>query len=146
MGETDEAEVPMAWFWAESVAEDLILRMDSPAPLNPFGFRATHNVLSLTMLLSGIARCAHDLAVGQLEVIRDLVSMGGTWVDWCDSRLSDADAPAPCLALAQRAWRWLLLTSPPSEWQLPPNRGAGCKVGLMHARRAVNAQLSRRLG
>lgn len=145
MGDADEADVPMAWFWAGSVAEDLILRMDSPAPLSPFGFRATHNVLSLTMLFSGIASSAHDLAIEQLEVIRDLVSMGGAWVGWCDSRLGDADAPAPCLGLARRAWRWLLLTSLPSEWELPSNRGAACRVGLMHARRAVNTRLSRRL-
>jgi hypothetical protein len=143
MADTDEVEVPMAWFWAENVAEDLVTRMDTPASLNAFGFRAARYVLALTMLFTGIASDADELSIDQLERIRDLVSGGGVWLDWCDARLDDADAAAPCLGFANRALAWLLLASPPSESKLPRSSGAGCRVGLIHALRAVDARLSR---
>ena len=132
----------MAWFWAESAAEDLIARMDSPAPLNTFGFQATRTVLSLTMLFTGIASRADELSLGQLELMRDLVCTSGAWMNWCDSRLDQGDAPAPSLCLARRAWRWLLTASPPSSWLLPRNRSTGCRIGLIHAQMAVDTQLS----
>jgi hypothetical protein len=144
MADTDEVEVPMAWFWAEHVAEDLVTQMDSPVPLNAFGFRAASNVLGLTMLFTGIASDADELSIDQLERIRDLVSAGSVWLDWCDARLDDADVPAPCLGFASRALGWLLLASPLSESKLQRSAGAGCRVGLMHALRAVDARLSRR--
>src|SRR5580700_1518233 len=114
MANTDELEVPMAWFWAQHAAEDLITRMGTPLPPATFEFQATREVLALTLLFTGIANRAHELSLDQMELIRDLVFSGGPWLGWCASRLDAADTTARNLRLANLAWEWLLLAIPPS--------------------------------
>ena len=150
MDRTDEPEVPMAWLWAEYAAEDLIARTGSPSPSAIFEFRAARDVLALTMLFTGMASRAHDPSTEQLELIRDLVCAGVGWLDWCDSRLDAADADVPSVQLARQAWQWLLLSrllpAPPgadAAYADPVARrfGAGCRIGLEHARRIVHTCL-----
>jgi hypothetical protein len=142
MTDADELEVPMAWFWAEHLAQDLITPTGSPSLLNGFEFLAARAVLALTLLFSGIADRAGQLSGDQLELIRDLISSGGPWLDWCDSRLGAADTPTPCLEFAQRAFCWLLLVSPVSKGQAEQSPGTGCRVGLKQAQRAVDTRLT----
>jgi hypothetical protein len=151
MGSTDELEVPMAWLWAEYAAEGLIARTGSPLPSAIFEFRAARDVLALTMLFTGIADRAHDLSIDQLELVRDLVCAGGPWLTWCDSRLDAADTAAPSVRLARQAWHWLLMSRLlPAPRQADPayadraaqRFGAGCRIGLEHARRIVDTCLT----
>jgi hypothetical protein len=142
MTDANELEVPMAWFWAEHLAEELIAPTDGPPLLNGFDFLAARAVLALTLLFTGIADRADQLSGDQLELIRDLISSGGPWLNWCDFRLDAADTPAPCLELAHRAFRWLLLISPSSKGRVEQSPGAGCRVGLKLARRAVDTRLT----
>jgi hypothetical protein len=125
MTDADELEVPMAWFWAEHLAEDLIAPTGGPS-----------------LLFTGIADHATQLSGDQLELIRDLISSGGPWLNWCDFRFDAVDTPTPCLELAQRAFRWLLLVSPTSEGQAEQSPGTGCRVGLKQARRTVDTRLT----
>jgi hypothetical protein len=138
---TDEMWAPMAWFWAEYLAEDLIALMDSPSLLDPFEFLAARAVLALTLLFTGIANRATQLSGDDLELVRDLISSGGPWLNWCDARSNAADTPEPCRQLARRALRWLLLASPDSDREKQQSPGTGCRVGLKHAQRAVHARL-----
>jgi hypothetical protein len=142
MTSTDDLEVPMAWFWAEHLAEDLIWSVDSPSPPNSFEVVMARAVLALTLLFTGIAEHGGQLSDDELELIWDLILSGGPWLDWCDSRIDAADLPAPCLELAIRAFRWLLLASPPSDGETKQSPGTGCRVGLKHARQAVHARLT----
>lgn len=143
MTDADELEVPMAWFWAEHLAEDLIAPTGGSSVPKAFEFLAARAVLALTLLFTGIADHAGQLSGDQLELIRDLISSGGPWLDWCDSRLEAADTPTPCLELAQRAFRWLLLASPSSEGQAAEQSpGTGCRLGLKQAQRAVDTRLT----
>jgi hypothetical protein len=145
MADTGELEIPMAWFWAGHVAEDLITRMGNPLSPGTFEFQAAHDVLALTMLFTDIASRPGELSADQLELIRDLVSIGGLWLCWCDYRLDAADRPAPSLWLARQAWRRLLLSSPPLDWRdatVARRPGAGCRIGLRYALEAVDARLT----
>jgi hypothetical protein len=141
MTDADELEVPMAWFWAEHLAEDLIAPTTGPS-LGGFEFLAARAVLALTLLLTGIADHAGQLSDDQLELVRDLISAGGPWLNWCDFRFDAADTPTPCVELAHRAFRWLLLVSPTSEGRAEQSPGTGCRVGLKHAQQAVATRLA----
>ena len=142
MTDADELEVPMAWFWAEYLAEDLIAPTGGPSLLDGFEVLAARAVLALTLLFTGIADHATQLSGDQLELIRDLISSGGPWLNWCDSRFDAADTPTPCLELAQLAFRWLLLVSPTSNGQPEQSPGTGCRVGLKQARRVLDTRLT----
>jgi hypothetical protein len=142
MTDADELEVPMAWFWAEHLAVDLITPTGGLSLEYDCGFMAARVVLALTLLFTGIADHASDLSGDQLELIRDLISSGGPWLNWCDSRFDAADTPAPCLELARQAFRWLLLVSPTSKEQAEQSPGTGCRVGLKRAQRAVDTRLT----
>ncbi|MEZ7002316.1 hypothetical protein [Streptomyces sp. AD55] len=110
----DELTVPMAWLYAEYIADEL-LRTGDLMPPTSFEFRAGRDALALTVFLSG--------ADGELCGIR-VVTRLGTWLDltaydrpwhtWVDRRLAEVGAAAPTggrtapdLALARAAWRWL---------------------------------------
>jgi hypothetical protein len=151
MTDKEQLDVPMAWLWAEQAGADLITHTDSSLSPATFEFRAARDVLALTMLLAGIASRADDLSASQLEFIRDLLSAGGPWLDWCDSRLDVADPAVPDLRLARQAWQWLLrgqLLLAPQQADLAPafqaaaRPGAGCRIGLKQARRVIGAHLT----
>jgi hypothetical protein len=77
MTSTDDLEVPMAWFWAEHLAEDLIWSVDSPSPPNSFEVVMARAVLALTLLFTGIAEHGGQLSDDELELIWDLILSGG---------------------------------------------------------------------
>jgi Fe-S cluster assembly iron-binding protein IscA len=148
----DELEVPMAWLCAEQTAEHLMTCVDAAMLPDTFEFRAACNVLTLTLLLSGLCYRAASLPTRQAISIGDLISAGELWLGWCDSQLSAPSAVATAdLRLARSAWRWLvqgrLLLAPDeaelddahAAWTRP---GAGCRIGLRQARRIIDTCLA----
>ncbi|MBQ0826052.1 hypothetical protein [Streptomyces tagetis] len=110
----DELTVPMAWLYAEYIADEL-LRTGDLMPPTSFEFRAGRDALALTVFLSG---SDEDLCgirvVTRLETWLDLTAYDQPWHTWVDRRLAEAEAAtpaggrtAPDLALARAAWRWL---------------------------------------
>jgi len=76
MTDADELEMPIAWFWAEHLAEELITPMSGPSLLSRFEFLAARAVLALALLFTGIADHGDQLSSDQLELIRDLIPSG----------------------------------------------------------------------
>jgi hypothetical protein len=139
-------DVPIAWLWAEQTAEDLIAASDGPVSPAAFEFRATRDVLALTVFLTGVA--AHStVPTRHLAVIRERLSGTSEWLAWCTSRL---DGPvisthAANLCLARKAWLWLRRSRMLDAAALAAtaccdtvtSAGAGRHLGLHHARRIV---------
>jgi hypothetical protein len=102
-------EVPILWLWAEKMAEDMIVASEGRAPQATFEFRATRDVLTLTLLLADVHRSSADLPVDCLELTRDHLSVTPRWLVWCGSRLDapNVAAGASDIRLARDAWRWL---------------------------------------
>ncbi|MEU2248430.1 hypothetical protein [Streptomyces sp. NPDC019224] len=99
--------VPMAWLYAEYLADELLRTGDlmEPATLE---YRAGRDALALTIfLLDGAVTEA--LPAARVDELRLLTASGTPWRRWVCERLH---APAPGrtdadLALARAAWRWL---------------------------------------
>ncbi|MFG2883578.1 hypothetical protein ACGFYV_14965 [Streptomyces sp. NPDC048297] len=110
----DELAVPMAWLYAEYIADEL-LRTGDLMPPTSFEFRAGRDALALTVFLSdtdGELSCIR--VVSQLETWLSLTQYDQPWRDWVHERLAEltaeaarSAAPAPDLALARDAWHWL---------------------------------------
>ncbi|WP_330454857.1 MULTISPECIES: hypothetical protein [unclassified Streptomyces] len=102
-----ELPVPMAWMYAEYLADELLRTGDlmEPATLE---YRAGRDALALTIfLLDGAV--AGALPAARVDELRLLTAYGSQWRRWVCERLrspvrgcTDAD-----LALARAAWRWL---------------------------------------
>jgi len=109
-----ELAVPMAWLYAEYIADEL-LRSGDLMPPTSFEFRAGRDALALTIYLSDTDReLSGSQVVSQLENWLSLTAYDQPWQDWVDERLAAATAeavaaggPAPDLELAREAWRWL---------------------------------------
>jgi hypothetical protein len=112
----------MAWFTAEQTAHELIA---GRLPRSTFEYRATRDVLALTIYLS--PKSAHP------GLIRDRLDDG--WPAWCQARL--AEHP-DCLDLrfARAARRWLRQCLLGSSGPLTDTR-PGHQIGLMYARRTL---------
>lgn len=104
--------VPMAWMYAEYIADEL-LRTGDLMPPTTLEYRAGRDALALTIFLS-------DGAVGGARVVarmdewRLLTAYGSSWRSWVCERLDALDAADrtseasdPDLPLARSAWRWL---------------------------------------
>ncbi|MFI6638431.1 hypothetical protein [Streptomyces sp. NPDC050504] len=104
--------VPMAWMYAEYIADEL-LRTGDLMPPTTLEYRAGRDALALTIFLS-------DGAVGGPRVIarmdewRLLTEYGSSWRSWVCERLDAlvaadrvAEGRDPDLPLARSAWRWL---------------------------------------
>ncbi|GGS20650.1 hypothetical protein GCM10010252_69950 [Streptomyces aureoverticillatus] len=110
----DELTVPMAWLYAEYIADEL-LRTGDLMPPTSFEYRAGRDALALTIFLSdtqGELSCIR--VVSQLETWLCLTAHDQPWQEWVRERMDGlaADAmaargPAPDLVLAEAAWRWL---------------------------------------
>ncbi|MEU6086383.1 hypothetical protein ABZ865_06120 [Streptomyces sp. NPDC047085] len=110
----DELAVPMAWLYAEYIADEL-LRTGDLMPPTSFEFRAGRDALALTVFLSdtdGELSCIR--VISQLETWLSLTAYDQPWQDWVRERLAELAAaaagtgtPSPDLALALDAWRWL---------------------------------------
>lgn len=106
--------VPLAWFYAEYIADEL-LRTGDLMPPTSFEFRAGRDALALTVFLSDTdGELSGIRVISQLENWLSLTAREQSWQDWVRTRMAEltgrADgrgAPGPDLALAADAWRWL---------------------------------------
>ncbi|MEU5951571.1 hypothetical protein [Streptomyces sp. NPDC047525] len=109
-----ELAVPMAWLYAEYIADEL-LRTGDLMPPTSFEYRAGRDALALTIFLSDTrGELSGIRVVSQLETWLSLTAYDQPWLDWVGERMAvlTADAltsgePAPDLELADLAWRWL---------------------------------------
>ncbi|MET7289196.1 hypothetical protein [Streptomyces sp. NPDC005573] len=109
-----ELDVPMAWFYAEYIADEL-LRTGDLMPPTSFEFRAGRDALALTVFLSDTeGELSSVRVISQLETWLSLTAYDQPWQDWVRDRLAELTAeaarsavPSPDLALADDAWRWL---------------------------------------
>ena len=109
-----ELIVPMAWLYAEYIADEL-LRTGDLMPPTSFEFRAGRDALALTIFLSDTGGELSGIrVVTQLETWLSLTAYDQPWQDWVGERMSkltaeaaESGADAPDLALAEAAWRWL---------------------------------------
>ncbi|MEG3627963.1 hypothetical protein [Streptomyces poriticola] len=110
----DELTVPMAWFYAEYIAEEL-LRTGDLMPPTSFEFRAGRDALALTVFLADTeGELSGIRVVTQLETWLSLTAYDQPWHTWVRERLAEAVAhpavggrSAPDVELARAAWRWL---------------------------------------
>ncbi|MFD3497023.1 hypothetical protein ACFWWT_05920 [Streptomyces sp. NPDC058676] len=109
-----ELTVPMAWLYAEYIADEL-LRSGELMPPTSFEFRAGRDALALTIFLSDTdGELSGIQVVSQLENWLSLTAYDQPWQDWVSERMTaliaaeaTADGPSPDLDLARAAWRWL---------------------------------------
>ncbi|MEU6121584.1 hypothetical protein [Streptomyces sp. NPDC047123] len=109
-----ELAVPMAWLYAEYIADEL-LRTGDLMPPTSFEYRAGRDALALTIFLSNSeGELSGIRVISQLETWLTLTAYSQPWQDWVRERMelltkeaAAVAAPAPDLALADRAWRWL---------------------------------------
>ncbi|MFJ3670138.1 hypothetical protein ACIPSE_27155 [Streptomyces sp. NPDC090106] len=109
-----ELTVPMAWLYAEYIADEL-LRTGDLMPPTSFEFRAGRDALALTIFLSDTdGELSGIRVVSQLETWLSLTAYDQPWQDWVRERMArlaaeaiDAGGPDPDLDLAAAAWRWL---------------------------------------
>ncbi|MFJ8791841.1 hypothetical protein [Streptomyces sp. NPDC102462] len=106
--------VPVAWFYAEYIADEL-LRTGDLMPPTSFEFRAGRDALALTVFLSDTdGELSGIRVVTQLETWLTLTAYDQPWQDWVGERMAQlataaiaSGTPAPDLDLAAAAWRWL---------------------------------------
>jgi hypothetical protein len=109
-----ELTVPMAWLYAEYIADEL-LRTGDLMPPTSFEFRAGRDALALTIFLSDTdGELSGIRVVSQLETWLSLTAYDQPWQDWVRERMAglaveaiESGAPAPDLDLAEAAWQWL---------------------------------------
>ncbi|MEV7991737.1 hypothetical protein AB0O67_07425 [Streptomyces sp. NPDC086077] len=109
-----ELTVPMAWLYAEYIADEL-LRTGDLMPPTSFEFRAGRDALALTIFLSDTdGELSGIRVVSQLETWLSLTAYDQPWQDWVRDRMAEvateaveSGGPAPDLELAEAAWRWL---------------------------------------
>jgi hypothetical protein len=107
----DELVVPMAWLYAEYVADEL-LRGGDLMPPTSFEFRAGRYALALTVFLSDTdGELCGAQVVSRLETWLSLTAYDQPWREWVRERLTETTAgvrrPDADLVLARAAWRWL---------------------------------------
>jgi hypothetical protein len=112
-----ELVVPMAWLYAEYIADEL-LRTGDLMPPTSFEFRAGRDALALTIFLSDSDDELSGIrVVSQLDTWSSLTAYDQPWQAWVRARFAEreereepargAGAPSPDLELAAAAWRWL---------------------------------------
>ncbi|QEU90039.1 hypothetical protein [Streptomyces kanamyceticus] len=109
-----ELAIPMAWLYAEYIADEL-LRTGDLMPPTSFEYRAGRDALALTIFLSDSrGELSGIRVVTQLETWLSLTAYDQPWQDWVRDRMAlraeDAAATGaamPDLELADLAWRWL---------------------------------------
>ncbi|RFC70470.1 hypothetical protein [Streptomyces sp. AcE210] len=138
-----ELTVPMAWLYAEYIADEL-LRTGDLMPPTSFEFRAGRDALALTIFLSDTdGELSGIRVVSQLENWLSLTAYDQPWQYWVREHMArlaaqalDENRPSPDLELAEAAWRWLEetellapdLDSVPGRGPLPDEEGDGPQV------------------
>ncbi|MFF2959114.1 hypothetical protein ACFVT1_09395 [Streptomyces sp. NPDC057963] len=104
--------VPMAWMYAEYLADELLRTGDLMEP-STLEYRAGRDALALTIFLSDDGVDA-ALPAARMDELRLLTAYGAAWRGWVCERLDAPGAAGPAprstdpdLALARAAWRWL---------------------------------------
>ncbi|MFJ9210145.1 hypothetical protein [Streptomyces sp. L-9-10] len=106
--------VPMAWMYAEYIADEL-LRTGDLMPPTTLEYRAGRDALALTIFLSD-SSVGGPRVVARMEEWRSLTAYGTCWREWVCGRIDRLEAAAfeagreardPDLELAGAAWRWL---------------------------------------
>ncbi|MEU6014258.1 hypothetical protein ABZ826_09385 [Streptomyces sp. NPDC047515] len=105
--------VPMAWMYAEYIADELLRTGDLMEP-STLEYRAGRDALALTIFLSDDGAAA-ALPAARMDELRLLTAYGAAWRGWICDRLDALEASGgpgsggadPDLALARVAWRWL---------------------------------------
>jgi hypothetical protein len=140
--------VPVAWLCAQDSASALIAAGGHGWPRSSFESRAAHDVLALTVLLTGFGRTGGLPAPFELGVLQRLLMDDVEWAVWCQSVL-DGGAPGLTEAdvtAAGAAWQWLshgrLLGGTLVDLCSPCDpvsslHGVGVSVGVAEARKAV---------
>ncbi|MFB7709872.1 hypothetical protein [Streptomyces sp. NPDC056105] len=138
-----ELTVPMAWLYAEYIADEL-LRTGDLMPPTSFEFRAGRDALALTIFLSDTdGELSGIRVVSQLENWLSLTAYDQPWQYWVREHMArlaaralDENRPSPDLELAEAAWRWLEetellapdLDSVPGRGPLPDEEDDGPQV------------------
>ncbi|MFF1396144.1 hypothetical protein ACFVZD_20320 [Streptomyces sp. NPDC058287] len=138
-----ELTVPMAWLYAEYIADEL-LRTGDLMPPTSFEFRAGRDALALTIFLSDTdGELSGIRVVSQLENWLSLTAYDQPWQYWVREHMArlaaqalDENRPSPDLELAEAAWRWLEetellapdLDSVPGRGPLPDEEDDGAQV------------------
>lgn len=110
----DRLAVPMAWLYAEYIADEL-LRTGHLIPPGTIEFRAGRETLALTIYLSDNSDELSGIrVVSSLDEWLSLTTYGHPWETWVRERLADRTASErrsavvnPDLELALASWRWL---------------------------------------
>ncbi|MFF2327400.1 MULTISPECIES: hypothetical protein [unclassified Streptomyces] len=105
--------VPMAWMYAEYIADELLRTGDLMEPCT-LEYRAGRDALALTVFLSD-GTVPDALPAARMDELRLLTAYGAAWRGWVCDRLAALEAaPGPgaggtdCdTALARAAWQWL---------------------------------------
>ncbi|MFC8831183.1 hypothetical protein ACFT9I_38275 [Streptomyces sp. NPDC057137] len=109
--------VPMAWMYAEYIADEL-LRTGDLMPPTTLEYRAGRDALALTIYLSD-GPVGGPGGVARMAEWRTLTAYGTGWREWvchqldlletraCQAERSGTARPDPDLELALAAWRWL---------------------------------------
>ncbi|WP_030743621.1 hypothetical protein [Streptomyces sp. NRRL F-5135] len=127
--------VPMAWMYAEYVADEL-LRTGDLMPPTTLEYRAGRHALALTIFLSG-SPAGGPRSGARMAEWHSLTAYGTSWPEWVCARLDRLEALAfeaggtvrdPDLELAGAAWRWLEETEmlAPDLDAMGPTREAPC--------------------
>jgi hypothetical protein len=143
--------VPITWPCAQRTAARLIEQASTSPPVTAsFEYRATHDVLAVTILLASAATAAKDPCDDQLRAMKALLEHDVEWALWCSDVLSQAPVHLSVTDLgpAISAWTWLTRTCLLSEslshgpgacTVAATHPGAGLSIGVALARQSLSA-------
>ncbi|GJF35087.1 hypothetical protein KNE206_77870 [Kitasatospora sp. NE20-6] len=149
-------DVPLAWLCAQEAARRLIAAGTASWPRASFEYRATHDVLALTLILEGVTASffgptSHEIADLLVRLEDDVA-----WALWCQAELGSTGAAV--LSRSDRAFavatlRWLvssrLLAGSFQDSDDPCGasakcHGVGLSTGVAQAYRLLDEQRVRR--
>jgi hypothetical protein len=142
----DDSEVPVAWLSAETGAEDLIALSAGRVSPATFEFRATRDVLALTLFLTA-GTSGVRVSTDRLHLLHRQLAVTTQWLVWCQAGLLGTGAAGgEDLRMARSTWRWLergrlLPAVPRSLWLSDHVAGAACGLGLALGRQVVHQRL-----
>jgi len=106
---SDPPDRPLPWPCAQENALALLTVGESRWPRASFEHRAAHEVLALTLMLSGTAAMGHALAVSDRANLQRLLADDVGWAVWCQGSLDHPPSglTAADIEMARSAWSWL---------------------------------------